>query len=200
VAAILETIGMRAQVVPPEVVQHLVGRVRLALVASTVPDLGAVVSELSRNGCRVIVYGALDQPMHAVAADAGAVGFVSEDGGEDDLERAVDVAVRGTAESGQPAGYLGAAADRFDQLGFAELTRREREVLDGLVAGLRPADIARRDFVSVVTVRNQVQSVLTKLNVHSQIEAVAAARWSGWSPSIRPEDPSLRAAIDASAS
>lgn len=68
--------------------------------------------------------------------------------------------------------------------GFDTLTPRERAVLGGLVSGLRPADIARRDFVSVVTVRNQVQAILTKLNVHSQIEAVAAARWSGWQETI----------------
>ncbi len=55
-------------------------------------------------------------------------------------------------------------------------------------------DIARRDFVSVVTVRNQVQSILIKLNVHSQLEAVAAARWSGWAdPAV--EGTSAAAAI-----
>ncbi len=70
---------------------------------------------------------------------------------------------------------------RSDRLEFAALTQREREVLDALVAGMRPADIAARDFVSVVTVRNQVQSVLTKLNVHSQLEAVAFAHLWGWS-------------------
>ncbi len=85
----------------------------------------------------------------------------------------------------------------FDQssgpAGFAYLTPRERAVLAGLVGGLRPADIARRDFVSVVTVRNQVQSILVKLNVHSQLEAVAAARWSGWT------DPSFEVAPAAAA-
>lgn len=93
------------------------------------------------------------------------------------------------------------ASPRLDELGLATLTRREREVLGGLVAGLRPADIARRDFVSVVTVRNQVQAVLTKLNVHSQLEAVAAARWSGWSYTPDGEEAGLPiAAFDASAS
>lgn len=93
------------------------------------------------------------------------------------------------------------AAPRLDEHGLATLTRREREVLGGLVAGLRPADIARRDFVSVVTVRNQVQAVLTKLNVHSQLEAVAAVRWSGRSYAPEGEEAGLPiAAFDASAS
>ena len=103
------------------------------------------------------------------------------------------------------AGDTGQSADfavaRLDSSGLATLTRREREVLGGLVAGLRPADIARRDFVSVITVRNQVQAVLTKLNVHSQLEAVAAVRWSRWSYTSDGDDsaPPL-AAFDASAS
>ena len=78
-------------------------------------------------------------------------------------------------------------------VGFDSLTPRERAVLDGLVLGLRPADIARRDFVSVVTVRNQVQAILTKLNVHSQLEAVAAARWSGWSSPTLENSPTAAA-------
>lgn len=81
-----------------------------------------------------------------------------------------------------------------DPTGFGSLTPRERAVLAGLVSGLRPADIARRDFVSVVTVRNQVQSILIKLNVHSQLEAVAVARWAGWTdPGI--DAPAAAAAI-----
>jgi DNA-binding NarL/FixJ family response regulator len=101
-------------------------------------------------------------------------------------------------DTGQPADLLAA---RPDSHGFATLTRREREVLGGLVAGLRPADIARRDFVSVVTVRNQVQAVLTKLNVHSQLEAVAAVRWSGWSYTADGDEAEAPfAAFDASAS
>jgi len=101
-------------------------------------------------------------------------------------------------DAGQPFGLI---APRADSHGFATLTRREREVLGGLVAGLRPADIARRDFVSVITVRNQVQAILTKLNVHSQLEAVAAVRWSRWSYTSDGDDsaPPI-AAFDASAS
>ena len=71
------------------------------------------------------------------------------------------------------------AADK-GHAGLGRLTRREREVLDGLVSGLSPAAIAERDFVSVITVRNQVQAILTKLNVHSQLEAVATVHRYGW--------------------
>ena len=56
-----------------------------------------------------------------------------------------------------------------------QLTAREREVLAMLVEGASSQDIARRLFVSLHTVRSHVQSVLTKLQVHSRLEAVAFA-------------------------
>ena len=66
------------------------------------------------------------------------------------------------------------------RLPFERLTPRERHVLEGLVEGTRADEIAAASFVSVTTVRNQIQSVLTKLGAGSQIEAVAMARRAGW--------------------
>jgi DNA-binding NarL/FixJ family response regulator len=65
---------------------------------------------------------------------------------------------------------------------FAELTPREGSVLSGMVDGLSAEQIAERDFVSLATVRTQIQSVLRKLGVTSQLAAVAAARRAGWRP------------------
>ena len=48
--------------------------------------------------------------------------------------------------------------------------------------GNRVDDIAQSDYVSVATVRSQVRSVLRKLGVQSQIQAVAMATKAGWSP------------------
>jgi LuxR family maltose regulon positive regulatory protein len=50
------------------------------------------------------------------------------------------------------------------------------------MAGRRPAAIARDDFVSLHTVRTQIRSMLRKLGVHSQVEAVALAHRVGWRP------------------
>lgn len=55
----------------------------------------------------------------------------------------------------------------------ARLTPREREVLDRLAAGKRAAGIAEEFVVSVATVRTQIRSILAKLEVSSQLEAVA---------------------------
>lgn len=65
------------------------------------------------------------------------------------------------------------------------LTRRERQILGALADGHRPAAIARRLFVSLHTVRTHIRSLLGKLEVHSQLEAVVAAGRAGWQ---RPDD------------
>ena len=57
--------------------------------------------------------------------------------------------------------------------GTAALTRREREVLGLMAEGLNTASMAQRLHVSRATVRNHVQNILLKLDVHSRLEAVA---------------------------
>ena len=56
-----------------------------------------------------------------------------------------------------------------------ELTEREREVLALLAQGLNTHDIAKSLSISSATVRNHVQNILNKLQVHSRLEAVAYA-------------------------
>ena len=57
----------------------------------------------------------------------------------------------------------------------AGLTDREVEVLLLVAKGLQNAQIAERLFVSPRTVDNHVSAILTKLDVHTRAEAVAAA-------------------------
>jgi two-component system, NarL family, nitrate/nitrite response regulator NarL len=56
-----------------------------------------------------------------------------------------------------------------------QLTRRERTVLVLLMAGAGADAIAARLSVSRNTVRTHVQNILTKLQVHTRLEAVALA-------------------------
>lgn len=55
------------------------------------------------------------------------------------------------------------------------LTTRERQVLQAMVEGLPRAEIAARLRMSVNTLRTHVQHMLTKLEVHTSLEAVALA-------------------------
>jgi DNA-binding CsgD family transcriptional regulator len=57
----------------------------------------------------------------------------------------------------------------------ARLSPREREVLRHLARGETTDRIADELFVSRATVRNHVRAILSKLNVHSRLEAVVAA-------------------------
>jgi DNA-binding NarL/FixJ family response regulator len=63
---------------------------------------------------------------------------------------------------------------------FDLLTTRESEVLGQLMAGRQVSEIARRGFVSESTVRTQVKSVLSKLQVNSQLTAVGLAYRAHW--------------------
>jgi PAS domain S-box-containing protein len=65
-----------------------------------------------------------------------------------------------------------------------DLTRRERDVLALLARGLGTAEIARTLSLSHATVRNHVQSILTKLHVHSRLEAVTYALEHGFLASM----------------
>jgi len=56
-----------------------------------------------------------------------------------------------------------------------QLTLREREVLRLLAEGLGTQEIADQLFVSSTTARNHVQHILSKLNCHTRLEAVALA-------------------------
>jgi DNA-binding CsgD family transcriptional regulator len=63
------------------------------------------------------------------------------------------------------------------------LTAREMQVLALLVEGHSNAEIARRLSISLKTVDHHVSTVLSKLDVHSRLEAAAAARQKNILPS-----------------
>ena len=60
------------------------------------------------------------------------------------------------------------------------LTKREHEIVKLLAEGSPAKVVAARLGVSRATVRNHIQNVLRKLDVHGQVEAVSIAFRSGW--------------------
>jgi DNA-binding NarL/FixJ family response regulator len=60
------------------------------------------------------------------------------------------------------------------------LTARERQVLRLLVAGASNKDVAKRLAIRSNTVRTHVQNLLTKLRVHTRLEAVTLAIRGGF--------------------
>lgn len=59
--------------------------------------------------------------------------------------------------------------------GLGLLTDREREILRLLTKGLATDTMSEHLHISTTTVRNHIQRLMAKLNVHSRIEAVTCA-------------------------
>jgi DNA-binding NarL/FixJ family response regulator len=62
---------------------------------------------------------------------------------------------------------------------FADLTGREREILEALASGLSNREIGERMYLSEKTVKHYVTNVLQKLQVRNRVEAALLAQKSG---------------------
>ncbi len=110
------------------------------------------------------------------AIKAGFLGFVTKDTGVSEFVQAVRTVVGGQVVLPRRASNgHGPAEDEGATLLAEHLTPREREVLALLVQGASGDAIARPLGISPNTVRTHVQSILTKLQVHSRLEAAAFA-------------------------
>lgn len=148
------------------------------------PNTAEAIRFLSAHGHAVVVAWT-DPVRHAAYLEAGATIAVAPETTLNDLTSLLDALARN-----EPAPPVGARAPlqtvteaMLIRERLTTLTRREQQVLDALSDGLRPAAIARQFFVSLHTVRTHIRSLLGKLEVHSQLEAVATARRAGWEPS-----------------
>ena len=129
---------------------------------------------------KLLVVTALnDDATLAASLDAGCDGFVTKDRAADDLITALQALSRGEAAIGPQ--YVTRALSHLRQRPNAPttLTPRELEVLGLLAQGHANAEIGERLLISTNTVRNHVQSVLTKLGARSRLDAVAIATRQG---------------------
>ena len=71
------------------------------------------------------------------------------------------------------------------------LTPRQREILELIASGLSTAEIARKLTLSTETVRNHLRGVFRELEVHTRLEAIAAAQRLGLlaAPALGPQPP-----------
>jgi DNA-binding NarL/FixJ family response regulator len=130
----------------------------------------------------------------AAAIAAGAIGQVPKSAPFDALVDTVLKVVAGVplmSEKERREWIELDAAERAEAGRRAELigrlTARERFVLEQLAEGHRAVEIAAASVVSVATVRSQIQSVLAKLEVSSQLEA--AALLHAHTASVNPSQP-----------
>jgi DNA-binding NarL/FixJ family response regulator len=160
-----------------------------------------LVAPLTAAGASVIVVsGVGDRVRVAAALEAGAIGYVPKDTPFGDLLDTVLLASRGENVFDDNARHAMLADLRTHRAArqrvvapFEQLTPRERAVLGELCAGNSVETIATEWVVSTATVRTQVRGVLTKLDVNSQLAAVAKARAAGWPVAFgAPREPSRK--------
>lgn len=122
----------------------------------------------------MMLSGAHGDDLVARAIEAGCSGFLKKTRPASDIITSIRAVARG--ELVVSANELAGVLERFRSGAVGErLTAREREVLRHLAQGQSNEDIATELYVSIHTVRNHVQNILTKLNAHSKLSAVAIA-------------------------
>ncbi len=176
-----ETALQQAGVLNPDVVltdlemPRMDGIALIRKVLKLLPDVAVVV--LTKFGDDERVFGAIK---------SGAVGYLLKDAGLEELVQAVRMAHSGEGFL-SPALVARVMAEfaRVSKTGlqnrrrFAELSRREVEVLECLAAGLRNSQIADRLSLSEKTVKSHVGAILRKLHANDREEAGRLARDGG---------------------
>jgi two-component system nitrate/nitrite response regulator NarL len=132
--------------------------------------------------CPVVVLSASAEPDAVEAArSAGAAGLVRKDQPLSAVFAALDRLAAGRVPVAAPS-----SPRRPEHAPLAsvvdDLTQREREVLRCLVRAEDTATIARTLGVAPSTARTHLQSLLTKLGVHSRLQAVALVTATGVEP------------------
>jgi two-component system NarL family response regulator len=146
-----------------------------------------------RPECAIVVLTIHHEDEHLFAAiKAGASGYVLKDAPPEQTVEAIRAASRGEGFIGPTlVGRVLGEFSRISQLRasakevFAELTRREIEVLELLGTGLRNKEIAERLYVSEKTVKNHITSIFLKLQVNDRTEAALLAARHGLTESER---------------
>lgn len=160
--------------------------------ASTISIDGALRNLLSVTRADTSVVAITTAGVSIEAArlvSAGAASVIGLDAGLEELVRVVAKTLDGKAALQLERRYelekllrLHRATEQRRWLPFDELTQREREVFELVYAGLSAEQIADQACVSINTVRTHIRSILNKLNVNSQLAAVAMARSRDWFP------------------
>lgn len=119
------------------------------------------------------------------AIRAGASGYLLKGSGATEVLAAVRAAheggmVFGARLAGRVASLFQVPSAPAELPALADLTEREREVLDLLASGASNDAIARTLFVSNKTVRNTVSGIYAKLHANGRAEAIVKAREAGF--------------------
>ncbi|WP_291045366.1 response regulator transcription factor [Herbiconiux sp.] len=187
---------------------ELVGALQPDVVCMDVqmPDLDglAATRELIAAGTRagILILTTFNRDDYLFEAlEAGASGFVLKNSSPEDLVAAVQVIARGDAllspdvtrrviegfttrpraqpHEATPVAATPRAAAHPAAAALADLTDREREVLELLAAGRSNSEIAGELYLGEATVKTHVSKILQKLGLRDRIQAVVFAYENG---------------------
>lgn len=129
-------------------------------------DAIRAVRHVAPHTALLLLSGALTKETAAAAIAAGAHGVANKAIALTALEAAIEQIARGRAVVSEE---LAGGSGRMS------LTAREREVLDLVAAGSSTVQIAAALDIATSTVRGHVESILSKLGVHSRLDAATLA-------------------------
>ena len=118
--------------------------------------------------------------LERLGIEAGCSGFLSKERAAGEVATAIRAVAGGEALiSPEMLARLLPQLGRGARPPGAGLTERERELLDHVAQGLSNRAIGEALHLSVNTVRNDMQSILSKLGARSKLEAVSMAVKAG---------------------
>jgi two-component system NarL family response regulator len=140
------------------------------------------IKEIDPDAQVLILSGHEDPLLLARAVQAGAVGLLRKTEAVVEVASSVRRAYRGEPihdedelESALRRLRHRRAADADARQRLERLTPRERQILERMATGASAPDIARALGMSPHTLRTHTQNILTKLGVHSKMEALVLA-------------------------
>ncbi len=152
------------------------GREATRLIAQQFPDV------------KVLVLSTFDDDRYiADSIRAGAKGYLLKDMPSEELAQAIRVVYRGYTQMGSGlmeklmANSIAEPESARQALpeAFAQLTPREREVLELVALGLTNRDIAQQLYISEGTVKTHVTHLLTRLNLRNRAQLAIHAHSLG---------------------
>jgi len=141
---------------------------------------------------RIVMMTVFDDPARIFEAIlAGACGYLLKDEKPSRVVSALEDAVEGRAPMSPGIAIKALELIRIQSLKATAqaatpesygLTSRELEILSATAGGLTYQEIADTLFISPKTVRNHIENIYRKLQVHSKLEAVQLAMKHKWIP------------------
>ena len=125
----------------------------------------------------VVVADAVDEALSVAARDGDLDGVVLASARGAELVAAVTQVGAGHAVF--PAGWLRQVRQSVESSPLAQLSPRQREVLELLALGMDNDQIATRLYISRNTVKFHVRTIYRRLGVHNRVEAARVLAGAG---------------------